>query len=257
MCIYLSCLAARLALITGLVFAFIFNVHAEESTVKNIVLVHGAFADGSSWSEVTSRLQGMGYHVTSVQNPLTSLEDDVTATRRVLERQQSDVLLVGHSWAGAVITEAGNASNVKGLVYLSALVPDSGESVAELLQRLNSPMQGMSADKNGLIWLDDPAAFHKVMANDIPIPRAAQLAAAQQPIAARAFDGKVSYAAWRDKPVWYVETENDNALPLAIQIKLAKQIDAQVLSLNSGHMSMISHPDEVASFIDNAARTIK
>lgn len=255
--VYLSCLAAKLVLVMGLSFALIFNVQAEGITVKNIVLVHGAFADGSSWSEVTSRLQGMGYHVTSVQNPLTSLEDDVTATRRVLERQQGDVLLVGHSWAGAVITEAGNASNVKGLVYLSALVPDSGESVAGLLQRLNSPMQGMSVDKNGLIWLDDPETFRKVMANDIPIQRAAQLAAAQQPIAARAFNGTVSYAAWRDKPSWYLITENDSALPQPVQRKLAEQTGADVLALNSGHMSMISHPDEVASFIDDAARTIK
>lgn len=141
---------------------------SEAQMVKNIVLVHGAFTDGSSWSEVTERLQQKGFHVTSVQNPLTSLADDVTATERVLARQQGDVLLVGHSWAGAVVTQAGNAPRVRGIVYLSALVPDSGESVSGLLTRLDAPMGGMTPDKNGLIWLDSPADFRHVMATDVP-----------------------------------------------------------------------------------------
>ncbi|GAB7216917.1 hypothetical protein OS42_35290 [Dickeya oryzae] len=159
----------------GLGLLLFTTVHsiAEAAKIKNIVLVHGAFADGSSWSAVTTRLQGMGYHVTAVQNPLTSLADDVGATERVLQRQQGDVLLVGHSWAGAVVTQAGNAPNVRGLVYLSALVPDSGESVAELLQRLHAPMEGMTADSNGLIWLDNPDQYQAVMAGDVPLKKSA------------------------------------------------------------------------------------
>lgn len=135
------------AFVMSLMISFASPLRAEATDIKNIVLVHGAFADGSSWSAVIPLLQADGYHVTAVQNPLTSLQDDVTATERVLERQKGGVLLVGHSWAGAVITQAGNAPNVKGLVYLSALAPDSGESVAEALTRLNAPMEGMEADK--------------------------------------------------------------------------------------------------------------
>lgn len=222
--------------------------------VRNIVLVHGAFADGSSWLPVLARLQAMGYHVTAVQNPLTSLADDVSATENVLRRQTGDVLLVGHSWAGAVITQAGNAPNVKGLVYLSALVPDNSESVTDLLQRLNAPMSGLAPGAEGLIWLDDPKLFHQVMAADVPMRKARELASVQQPIAAAAFAGKVQHAAWHDKPSWYLQTENDQALLLPVQRVIAQQIGAKVVSIRSSHMSLISHPDAVARLIDRAAR---
>lgn len=225
-----------------------------ESAVRNIVLVHGAFADGSSWLPVIAKLQAMGYHVTAVQNPLTSLADDVAATEKVLHRQQGDVLLVGHSWAGAVITQAGNAANVKGLVYLSALVPDSGESVADLLQRLKAPMDGMAPDAEGLIWLDDPKQFHQVMAADVSINKARELAAVQQPMAAASFAGKIEHAAWHDKPSWYLQTENDQALKPVVQRALAQQIGAKVVTILSSHMSLVSHPDAVAKLIDQAAR---
>lgn len=222
--------------------------------VRNIVLVHGAFADGSSWRPVIVRLQRMGYHVTAVQNPLTSLTDDVAATESVLHRQTGDVLLVGHSWAGAVITQAGNAAHVKGLVYLSALVPDDGESVADLLQRLNAPMTGLAPDAQGLIWLDDARQFQHVMAADIPLTQARALASVQQPVAAACFTGKVQHAAWHDKPVWYLRTTNDNALGPRVQQAIAKHIGATVTSIRSSHMSMLSHPDDVARLIDQAAR---
>lgn len=240
-----------------LLSAFTTGLHAEDLNIKNIVLVHGAFADGSSWADVTSILLAKGYHVTAVQNPLTSLHDDVLATERVLERQSGDVLLVGHSWAGAVITEAGNAHNVKGLVYLSALVPDKGESVSDALTRLNAPMTGMAADNKGFIWLDNPDAFHQVMANDVPLPRARLLAAAQQPIAANAFSEKISQAAWRSKPAWYLLTENDHALSPSVQALFASEIGARITRLQSSHLSMVSHPKAVAALIDNAARSLK
>lgn len=225
--------------------------------VKNIVLVHGAFTDGSSWSEVTERLQQKGFHVTSVQNPLTSLADDVTATERVLARQHGDVLLVGHSWAGAVVTQAGNARQVRGIVYLSALVPDSGESVSGLLTRLGAPMSGMEPDKNGLIWLDNPADFRRVMAGDVSEEKVKLLAASQQPISASAFDGLVSHAAWKEKPTWYLMTKDDHALPYPVQEKIVKMTGSVNEQIPSSHMSMISHPAEIATFIERAARSFK
>lgn len=224
-----------------------------EHTVRNIVLVHGAFADGSSWSPVIERLTAIGYHVTAVQNPMTSLSDDVLATERVLRRQEGDVLLVGHSWAGAVITQAGNASNVKGLVYLSALVPDSGESAANLLQRLKAPMTGLTTDADGLIWLDDPSQFHKVMAADLPMKKVQLLTSVQQPIAAACFTGKVEHAAWHDKPSWYLQTTEDHALSPSVQQSIVQQIGAKAVSVRSSHLSLVSHPDAVAKLIDQAA----
>lgn len=224
--------------------------------VKNIVLVHGAFADGSSWQDVIPLLQAKGYHVTSVQNPLTSLADDVAATTRVLQRQMGNVLLVGHSWAGAVITEAGSADNVKGLVYLSALVPDSGESVADMLKKRNAPMEGLAPDADGLIWLDNPQAFAHVMAADVAPHRVTLLAAAQQPIAAKSFADKVKTAAWTGKPSWYLITTEDNALPLHVQQWLAQHIGATTTTIASSHMSMVAHPQAVADFIMQAARQL-
>lgn len=222
--------------------------------VRRIVLVHGAFADGSTWAPVIERLQHRGYLVTAVQNPLTSLSDDVAATRRVLKRHPGDVILVGHSWAGAVVTEAGNAHNVKGLVYLSALVPDAGESVGDLLQRLRSPMQGLTPDEEGLIWLDDPQAYRHVMASDLEPSLVARLAATQQPIAARTFGDKLTQAAWRSKPSWYLVAEDDQALPPCAQHELAQQIGAATVALKSSHMSPLSQPDRVAALIECAAR---
>lgn len=228
---------------------------ARQLAVRNIVLVHGAFGDGSSWSAVISRLQRKGYHVTAVQNPLTSLADDVAATQRVLDRQQGGVILVGHSWGGTVVTEAGNSPNVLGLVYVSALVPDSGESTGALLGRLAAPMEGMVPDKNGLLWLDDPVAYRNVMAGDVPPAQAAVLAATQQPMAARAFDEKVTTAAWRSKPSWYLVTEDDKALPPRVQRELAKAIGATTQSVKSSHMSLLSHPDVVVALIEKATHS--
>lgn len=230
---------------------------AEPRGVRNIVLVHGAFTDGSSWQDVIPLLQAKGYHVTAVQNPLTSLANDVEATRHVLERQQGGVLLVGHSWAGAIITEAGNFGNVRGLVYLSALVPDAGESVADLLTRQKAPMEGLAPDRNGYVWLDDPEAYSKVMAADVSPPRVAVLAATQQPMAAKSFGQKIGpKAAWEAKPSWYLVTEKDGALPLHVQQAIAKHIGATTRVIQSSHMSMVSHPEDVADFIASAAETL-
>lgn len=222
--------------------------------IANIVLVHGAFADGSSWSRVIPLLQNKGYRVTAVQLPLTSLADDVAATRRVIDRQPGPVVLVGHSWGGVVVAEAGNAPGVRALVFLSALVPDSGESAQALLQRLNAPMEGMVPDAAGLIWLDDARAFHDVMAGDLSLPAAAALAAVQKPLAARSFADAVSHAAWRDKPSWYLLTSADHALPARTQRLIAGQMKARTQEIASSHLSMASHPAAVAALIEHAAR---
>lgn len=226
---------------------------AEAEMIKNIVLVHGAFADGSSWADVTERLQKKGFHVTAVQNPLTSLKDDVQATERVLARQHGDVLLVGHSWGGAVVTQAGNDARVRGIVYLSALVPDAGESVSALLTRFGAPMQGMSPDKDGLIWLDNPSDFQHVMAEDVSEEKVKVLTASQQPVAAAAFNEPVKQAAWREKPSWYLMTTDDHALPYPVQKKIVAMTGSVTEKIGSSHMSMISHPAEVAAFIERAA----
>jgi pimeloyl-ACP methyl ester carboxylesterase len=230
-----------------------FSVQAATPAIPNVVLVHGAFADGSSWARVIALLQNRGYHVSAVQLPLTSLADDVAATRRVIERQSGDVILVGHSWAGVVVTEAADMPAVKGLVYLSAMVPDSGESAAGMLHRLQSPMTGMQPDAHGLIWMDDPTTFRDVMRGDLSPATAKALAAVAKPIAARSFADVVTHAAWHDKPTWYLITEDDHALPPAVQHQLAMQLRAQTMTLRSSHLSLVSHPREVADFIGRAA----
>lgn len=226
------------------------------AAVRDIVLVHGAFTDGSIWSPVVQRLQRKGYRVTAVQNPLTSLADDVAATRRVLARQRGPVILVGHSWAGAVITEAGDTGNVKGLVYLSALVPDQGESVSDLLARLQSPMEGLQTDAQGFVWLDDPQAYRTVLAGDVAMDQVSVLAASQQPIAASAFTAPVTHAAWRSKPSWYLVTTQDRALAPTVQRRLASAINARTRSVAASHLALVSQPAAVADFIDAAARAV-
>lgn len=249
----------KLTSLVTLLFGFVSQMQAEStvSRINNIVLVHGAFSDGSSWTEVIKILQKKGFHVTAVQNPLTSLEDDVLATKRVLKRQSGDVLLVGHSWGGAVISEAGNESNVKGLVYVSALVPNSNESVVDLLTRMHAPMEGLTPDNEGLIWLDNPTVYKKVMAADLSTKEILQLTALHQPISVNAFMGKISNAAWQSKPSWYLITDGDNALPTGIQQKIAENIKAHSMSIQSSHMSLKSHPNDVAKMIEEAAKTIK
>lgn len=251
----LSCLFCqiRVWIICALSVMPMCSAQAATPAIPNIVLVHGAFADGSSWARVIALLQKRGYHVSTVQLPLTSLADDVAATRRVIARQSGDVILVGHSWAGVVVTEAANTPAVKAVVYLSAMVPDSGESAAGMLQRLKSPMAGMQPDAHGLIWMDDPATFRHVMGGDLSPATAKALAAVAKPIAARSFADAVTHAAWHDKPTWYLITEDDHALPPAVQRQLAMQLRAQTMTLRSSHLSLVSHPREVADFIGQAA----
>ena len=226
--------------------------------VRNIVLVHGAFLDGSSWNGVVAKLQQKGYHVSSVQNPLTSLADDVAATRRVLDRENGPVLLVGHSWGGVVITEvAGNAPNVAGLVYIAALAPQLHESAMDAM-KANGPMpadQIIIKDANGFLWADR-ARYHAELAADVPESLARVLAAAQVPVAASAFDEPVDQVGWKDKPSWYVVTTKDRAVSPVLQRAIAQRIGAKVVPIASSHFAQVAHAGAVAEAIDHAAREL-
>ena len=226
--------------------------------VRNVVLVHGAFVDGSSWNGVVAKLQQKGYRVSSVQNPLTSLADDVAATRRVLARQQGPTMLVGHSWGGVVITEAGaNAPNVAGLVYVAAIAPDLHESTMDLLKRA-APMpagQSIVKDASGFLWLDR-GKYHADFAADVPENLTRVLSAAQVPIAAKAFDETVSQVAWKEKPSWYVLTTKDRAVSPDIERFMAERIGAKIVPIASSHLAPVSHAGAIADVIDRAAREL-
>ncbi|WP_176058703.1 alpha/beta hydrolase [Paraburkholderia sp. BCC1876] len=226
--------------------------------VRNIVLVHGAFVDGSSWNGVVAKLQQKGYHVSSVQNPLTSLADDVAATRRVLARQDGPTMLVGHSWGGVVITEAGaNAPNVAGLVYIAAIAPDLHESTQDLMKRAE-PMpaaQAIIPDASGFLWLDR-TKYHADFAADVPENLTRVLATAQVPIAAKAFSETVSHVAWREKPSWYVLTTKDRAVSPDVEKFMADRMGAKIVPMASSHLAPVSHAGAIADVIDRAAREL-
>ncbi|BCF96171.1 hypothetical protein PPGU19_007400 [Paraburkholderia sp. PGU19] len=226
--------------------------------VRNIVLVHGAFVDGSSWNGVIERLQKKGYRVASVQIPLTSLADDLAATKRVLAQLSGPTVLVGHSWGGVVITEAGSgpdASKVVGLVYVAAIAPDVGESAVDILKRGPQMPAGsaMVQDSTGFLWLD-PARYHSDFAADVPETLTRVLVAAQQPIAAKAFEEHATQAAWRYKPSFYIVTSRDRAVSPEIQRWMAHRIGATIVETPSSHLVPVAHAGATADAIDRAAK---
>jgi pimeloyl-ACP methyl ester carboxylesterase len=230
--------------------------NSEMLSKPNIVLVHGAFADGSSWSKVIQLLQEEGYNVTAVQMPLTSLADDVATTRRVLAMQSGPTILVGHSYGGVVITVAGaNESNVTGLVYISAFAPDVGEAISNLSALVPAPsgQANVRPDAEGFLWID-PKAFPESFAQDVDPVQARVMSAVQKPIAASSFTEKTTQAAWKSKPSWYLVSENDRMINPDLERFMAKRIGAEeVVSISSSHASMVSHPTEVTKLITNAA----
>ncbi len=222
--------------------------------VNNIVLVHGAFADGSSWAKVTAILQRKGYNVTAVQIPLTSLAADVAATRRALARQQGKVILVGHSWGGVVITEAGLDAKVAGLVYVAAFGPDSGEVIGDLGKGYPAPpaLAAPSVDEEGFIRIPtDDVVKH--FASDLPANDARVLAATQGPISASAFAAQVRSVAWKSKPTWYIVSKLDGAIAPDLERFFARRMAATTTELNTSHLAMISQPEAVAHVIVDAA----
>ncbi len=220
----------------------------------SIVMVHGAWADGSCWADVIPLLQDKGHAVTAVQNPLSSLADDVAATRRAIVRHAGPTILVGHSWGGVVITEAGNDPSVVGLVYIAAFAPDVGESLSALGGRYPPPpgLQYLQQDAEGWLWFD-PAHFAEGFANGIEPAKARVLAAVQGPVTAKAFGASVTTAAWKTKPSWYQVSANDLDIQPDLQRFMAKRIGASTIELRAGHVSMVSHPTEVANLILQAA----
>ena len=230
-------------------------MNTTDSTIQNVVLVHGAFADGSGWRGVYDILTGRGFHVTIVQNPLTSLEDDVAATRRVLELQDGPAILVGHSWGGTVITEAGSHPKVAGLVYVSALAPDSGETTSK-------QYEGFAATPDFVIDVGDDGygflnhdKFQAGFAADLGEADAAFLRDTQVPINMSVFGSAVSHAAWHDKPTWAVIAGDDKSFDQAMLQHMATRMGAQITNVpGASHALYISHADVVADVIATAAQ---
>ena len=223
--------------------------------VKNVVFVHGAWADGSSWSKVLLLLQAKGFHVVAVQNPLTSLADDVAATKRAVALQDGPVLLVGHSYGGAVITEAGNDPKVVGLVYVAAFAPAEGESVASISKPYPpAPLGGeLRPDAQGFLAVT-PKGIVEDFAQDLTEQEKQILTATQGPTNAGAFGATITTAAWKTKPSWFVIAANDRAIPPELERAEAATMKAIAITLPSSHVAMLSHPKEVAALIEQAAQ---
>ena len=229
------------------------NAQSKES-IKNIVLVHGAFADGSGWEGVYKILTKKGYNVSVVGNPNTSLADDVNATKRVLARQKGPVILVAHSYGGAVITEAGNESNVSALVYIAAFAPDAGESLLTLLPTLPAtPNSGVGAPENGYFWYDK-AKFHSGFCAELSAEKAAFMYDSQLPNGFATFETTISKAAWKTKPSWFVVATQDETISPDAERFFAKRAGSTVTEIKGCHVVFISHPEEVAAVIESAAK---
>jgi pimeloyl-ACP methyl ester carboxylesterase len=231
---------------------------AQGTTPKTVVLIHGAFADGSSWEKVIPLLQAKKLNVIAVQNPLTSLADDVAAGRRVIEAQTGPVILVGHSWGGTVITELGEHTKVAALVYVAAFAPDVGESTSDVGKRAAPPPGSASirADSAGFLYLT-PDGVAKDFAQDLPAAQTRVMAATQGPIAAKAFDEKVTKAAWKNKPSWFIVAARDRMIQPDLERAMAKKINANVTTLPTSHVPMQSRPADVAAVILAASAAVK
>jgi pimeloyl-ACP methyl ester carboxylesterase len=219
----------------------------------NVVLVHGAWADGSSWAEVTQRLQAAGLKVTAVQNPLTSLADSVAATRRALALQDGPTVLVAHSWGGTVISETGVDPKVTALVYVAARAPDANEDFVALSGKFPAgAVRAGVQEHDGFTQLSEDA-FIRYFANGVPHDKAEVLYAEQQPTAASLFGGRTTAAAWHTKPSWYAVSKLDQTINPDLERFLAKRMNATTVELDAGHLSLVSHAKEVADLILAAA----
>ena len=223
--------------------------------IRNIVLVHGGFVDGSGWEAVYRRLRKQGFTVTVVQNPTTSLADDVRATRWVLAEQEGPVILVGHSYGGVVITEAGNDPSIAGLVYIAAFAPDAGESVASLIKNPpeGAPVPPILPPRDGYLLLDK-SKFAASFAADVGPEVAAFMADAQVPWGVEALQGAVSQPAWKVKPSWYLVATEDRMIPPAAQRAMSQRAGSTVTEVRASHAVYVSRPDTVADLVADAAK---
>jgi len=222
--------------------------------VKNVVLVHGGFVDGSGWQGVYDSLKKDGYHVSIVQNPTISLADDVAVTKRTLATQDGPTILVGHSYGGVVITEAGNDPKVAGLVYIAAFAPDKGESVSALIKNPppGAPVPPILPPQDGYLFLD-PAKFRASFAADVSSETASFMADSQVPWGVEALNGAVTEPAWRTKPSWYLVSTDDKMIPPDAQRAMSKRAGSSVVEIKGSHAVYVSQPHAVANLIAKAA----
>ena len=220
---------------------------------KNVVLVHGLFADGSCWSEVIARLQAAGLNATAVQNPLTTLPDAVAAVERVLARQDGPTVLVGHSFSGMIVTEAGMHPNVSALVYVAARAPDAGEDYTALAKTYPTPPASAGIVFDGDEGRLSEAAFLRDFAGDLPEAKAKVLCAVQQPFQKALLAGKTTQVAWRSKPSWYAVSTDDRTINPDLERFMAKRMGATTIEVKASHLSLISQPDTIAGLILKAA----
>ncbi|MGE0152045.1 MAG: alpha/beta fold hydrolase [Reyranellaceae bacterium] len=227
----------------------------DNQMVRNVVLVHGAFADGSGWRGVYDELTSRGYRVAIVQNPLTSFEDDVNATRRILARQAGRSILVGHSYGGSVITEAGVDPSVAGLVYVSALAPDVGESTGDQFAGIPAPSEFVIEPGPDGFGFVNRERFKAGFAGDTADADAAFLRDSQVPINMAIFGARLTQAAWRTKPSWAVVATQDRAIDPRLLRQQAERIGAKITEVEASHVPFLTRPRSVANVIDAAART--
>lgn len=221
---------------------------------NNVVLVHGGFADGSGWQGVYDALTAYGFHVSIVQNPTLSLEGDVAATKQILDAQDGPTVLVGHSYGGVVVTEAGTHDNVAALAYITAFVPDKGESVNSLIADPppGAPVPPILPPDNGFLFLDRER-FHESFAGDLPAEQAAFMADAQVPWGVDALNGAVSNPAWRTKPSWYLVASDDRMIPPPAQRAMSERAGSSETEVAGSHAIYVSNPQAVADVITQAA----
>ncbi|TPG45200.1 alpha/beta hydrolase [Flavobacterium pectinovorum] len=251
----------RLFLSAALIMSVLLGTNANAQTaptkVKNVVLVHGAFADGSGWRKLYDVLSKKGYKVTIVQNPLSSLEDDVAATKVVLDNQDGPTILVGHSWGGTVITEAGNHPKVVGLVYVAAFQPDNGENTVQWLQTAPpAPENGvLPPNDKGIVYYDQ-AKFHAGFCADISKEEAAFMYASQGAFYAKGFGTPVTKAAWRDKPAYGIIATQDKSIDPSIERAMYKRSKTKAVEIKGSHCVFMSQPEAVANVIIGAAKDL-
>jgi pimeloyl-ACP methyl ester carboxylesterase len=230
------------------------NAGVAEHEVKNIVLVHGLYADGSSWAKVIPLLQAKGFQVTAVQNPTTSLEADVDAVKRTLALQNGPTILVAHSYGGMVISQAGADPKVKGLVFVAARAPEAGEDYAALAANFPPApaAKGLQWSANGFGMLSR-SAFVQDFAGDLPNKEAGVLYSVQQPFARAITTARTNVAAWQSRPGWYAVSAQDRTISPELQRFMAKRMSAHTIELPASHVSLLSHPQEIAELIAQAA----
>ena len=221
---------------------------------RNVVLVHGLFADGSCWTEVIARLQAAGVNATAVQNPLTTLPEAVASAQRVLARQEGPTVLVGHSFSGMIVTEAGMHPNVSALVYVAARAPDAGEDYTALAKKYPTPPASAGIIFDGDEGRLSEEAFLRDFAGDLPEAKAKVLYAVQEPFQKVLLTGRTTQAAWRSKPSFYAVSIEDRTINPDLERFMAKRMGAKTIELKASHLSLISHPDEITSLILEAAQ---